>query len=251
MPNKILILSPHCDDVPLSLGASLCGGQFGASVQVTVVFSRSCYTLRDSVCAKMDTTTRIRNREEREAARMASYRVRFLGYGEPFVRPGFVRHEDIFDPSRRPENDYAWTTVRSTLLGLMRLHKGPILGPLACGGHIDHRIVSACLREFLQRTPDTLCAFYEDLHYAAVLSEDQIHELVPLQSGRESFVPVIARSGSIASKLELLGVYRSQLGENELLRVKSHWERYGGGERIWVPENRPGALMADSPVVVS
>ncbi len=42
---NVIMLSPHCDDIPLSLGASLLAGEWGADVHVVVIFSVSRYSL--------------------------------------------------------------------------------------------------------------------------------------------------------------------------------------------------------------
>ena len=146
MAEQVLILSPHCDDAPLSLGASLVARLLGTTVRVVVIFSRSSYTRLEGCTAPVRRTTALRITEERRAARAAGYKATFLPFPEPFVRPGYRTLGDVLDRRRRPEQEANWAAVRDSLLQIMRPHQGPILAPLGCGDHIDHRAVTACFR---------------------------------------------------------------------------------------------------------
>ncbi len=56
---KVLILSPHCDDVPFSLGGCLINGYLGEDVEVINMFSKSAYTLNNKGNADIEATTQI------------------------------------------------------------------------------------------------------------------------------------------------------------------------------------------------
>jgi LmbE family N-acetylglucosaminyl deacetylase len=103
--DDVVIFSPHCDDVPLSIGGVLLGGTLGKAVHVEVVFSISRYSLSNSIYGQTDEVTRTRRAEELAAAEVAGYDVNFMGFPEPFVRSGYGDLRDVFDPNRRPQND--------------------------------------------------------------------------------------------------------------------------------------------------
>jgi LmbE family N-acetylglucosaminyl deacetylase len=236
MDGPVLLLSPHCDDGPLSVGAALLAGAFGPDVEELLVFSRSRYTRFTPGTGDVDPTSALRQAEERRAGELAGYRVTFLGFPEPFARPGYAIMAEIFDPARPISGEMVWDAVHATLLARLRAHRGPVIGPLGCGDHIDHRMVTACLREYLHTTPDAIVFFYEDLPYAARPPLAEIAARVPPTGQGEPFVPVPVPGAALAAKLQLLTEsYPSQLADHDLQEVASHWARRGEAEVVWVP----------------
>jgi LmbE family N-acetylglucosaminyl deacetylase len=236
MDEPVLLLSPHCDDGPLSIGAGLLAGVFGPDVEELLVFSRSRYTQFTPGTGEVAATSALRQAEEQRAGDLAGYRVTFLGFPEPFARPGYTAMAEIFDPARPRTGEGVWPEVHATLLARLRAHRGPVIGPLGCGQHIDHRMVTTCLREYMDTTPDAVVLFYEDLPYAARPTLAQIAALVPPAGQGEPLVPVPLPGAPLAAKLRLLTeAYPSQLGEKDLQEVASHWARRGGAEVVWVP----------------
>lgn len=241
MNTPVLLLSPHCDDGPLSVGAALLAGQFGPDVEELLVFSRSRYTQFTPGTGEIVSTTALRQAEEAHAGALAGYQVSFLGFPEPFARPGFTAMAEIFEPVRPLTGEGVWPEVRDTLLARLRAHRGPVLGPLGCGDHIDHRMVTACLREYLETTPDAIPIFYEDLPYAARPALEEITARVPPSWQGDPFVPVSLPGAGLDAKLQLLTTsYPSQLGAKDLAEVASHWARRGGAEVVWVPARYTG-----------
>jgi LmbE family N-acetylglucosaminyl deacetylase len=228
----VVILSPHCDDAPLSLGATLLSGFLRSKARVFVVFSRSRCT-KDYPCnGPIEEITTLRNREEELAATQASYEVSFLGFGEPFVREGFLTIKDIYDLRRQPRQDEVWKPLLSAFRQVFSSRIQLILAPLACGGHVDHRIVHQAVLECSTIHTDQRIGFYEDLPYSSELSDSAIIERVPSSLSRPLH-PVLVTE-SIDDKLELLKVYESQLVPEQFKQVRRYWERRKG-ERIWLP----------------
>jgi LmbE family N-acetylglucosaminyl deacetylase len=170
--------------------------------------------------------------EERAVAEIAGYKVDFLGFGEPFVRSGFASMTEIFDPSRDPSADPAWRNVYAALASMMDSHVSLVLAPIGCGDHIDHRMVNRIASTYLAEHSDITMGFYEDLPYAAELSESEIASKVKDVCGKR-LKPVVV-GGDIGAKLELLRVYESQLDNTQIECVRNYWNRQGG-ERIWLP----------------
>jgi LmbE family N-acetylglucosaminyl deacetylase len=234
--SKVLILSPHCDDIPLSLGASLLAREWGDDVRGVVIFSESRYSLKNGWNNDVAAQTAVRNGEERRAAELADYRLEFLGFPEPGVRPGYGEITAIFNPDLPFEPDPIWQPLRERLLGLLREEDGMVISPLGVGHHIDHRMVAACFREAADTSSRFTPVFYEDLPYAARFSSRDIRKLVPVQLGGRALEPRVLNKGRLADKMQLLSVYESQLSEDDYGSVADHWACRGCGELTWWPE---------------
>jgi LmbE family N-acetylglucosaminyl deacetylase len=229
----VLVLSPHCDDAPLSLGAALLGECLGHEPDVVIVFSVSRYT-RDQPCTgPIHEVTAIRHAEERLAGKKAGYTPTFLGFGEPFVRHGFNRPGQIFDRRRAVEDDYLWPAVSSAVEDIVSESYDLVLAPLACGGHIDHRIVNRIVLSCCKSRPSLRVGFYEDLPYSAGMSDSAILNMVP-RLQHVSLKPMLIQMG-LDEKLALLRIYASQLSNIQLQQVAAYWLRRGG-ERIWLAD---------------
>jgi LmbE family N-acetylglucosaminyl deacetylase len=233
---RVLMLSPHCDDIPLSLGASLLAGEWGDDVHAIVIFSTSRYSLNDGWSNEVAAQTEVRNNEERRAAAAAGYTVEFLGLPEPGVRPGYTQVTDIFNPALRFEPDPVWAVVHERLTDILAKHSGVAVSPLGVGHHIDHRMVAACFREASEAGAPFVPAFYEDLPYAGRFSSREIRSLVPPQLAGAPLVPRLLSRGRLADKVRLLGAYESQLSEDDYGSVADHWECRGRAELVWWPE---------------
>jgi LmbE family N-acetylglucosaminyl deacetylase len=231
---RVLVISPHCDDVPLSLGASLLSGAWGSSPHVVVVFSQSAYTRFAGWNNTPSEISALRQAEELAAAKLAGYSVEFLPFAEPYARPGYQDIGQVFDPARRIEDETIWADVRGTLLLLLDDFEGVVLSPLGLGEHVDHRIVRACFIEAAERNKGILPGFYEDLPYAAQYSSLYIRERVPQAVSGAEIRPIALKAGTIDAKLDLLGVYESQLTDGQLHNVRAHWDCRGRAELVWV-----------------
>jgi LmbE family N-acetylglucosaminyl deacetylase len=235
---QVLILSPHCDDIPLSLGASLLAREWGDEVAGAIIFSESRYIIGKGWDTETATATAIRNDEERRAAALANYRADFLGLPEPGVRPGYTQVTDIFSPDRPVDSDPIWPVLRDGLDRLAREFEAAggrvVLAPLGIGRHIDHRMVSQWLRAAAPRFERIIPGFYEDLPYAARFTSQDIRRLAPAEPGLK---PVLFSRGKLEAKMKLLSVYESQLSEDDYDSVAAHWDCRGRAELVWLPED--------------
>jgi len=215
---------------------------FGIEPRVFIVFSVSRYTKHQPCNGNVEEVTALRNKEEEIAAAKAGYRVDFLGFGEPFARPGFTNLSDIFDLSRREDEDHVWPEVFKCMRDHMTGHRGLIIAPLACGSHIDHRIVRRIALDCFRNAPEIQLGFYEDLPYAAAMEDSEILGRVPTE---ELALHPIVLGTSLADKLSLLRVYESQLSSAQFGKVERYWQRRGG-ERIWLSKDFHGLHQFNS-----
>jgi LmbE family N-acetylglucosaminyl deacetylase len=230
---RTVILSPHCDDAPLSLGSALNVERFGKKPSVFVLFSLSRYTLDFPCNGSLKVISEIRRKEELAAARQANYEAHFCGLAEPFARPDFKTFNDIFDPQREVRADLTWKEARTKIADIFKLKADLILAPLGCGNHIDHRIVNRAAIECAQELPAPHLGFYEDLPYCFALGDYSIEQRVPV----EDFPNLVPHTltDSFEKKLALLRCYESQIDERQRRQVSAYWLRRGG-ERLWIPK---------------
>lgn len=166
-----LILSPHFDDAPLSLGQSLIDGELaGTRPVVGVVFGRSNWqrwfhpTRRRTPLVSM-----IRRAEERLNARRFGYSVKVGGLEEVILRTGQTDSAVFLDPDVPVPDDLVAAVV--DVISGWRSPGQLVLAPLGVGGHLDHRIVTAAAQRIV---PSEHLGFYEDRPYASFLTDDQI-----------------------------------------------------------------------------
>jgi LmbE family N-acetylglucosaminyl deacetylase len=109
-----------------------------------------------------------------------------------------------------------------------------ILAPLGLGGHRDH-LITRNLARTIGRRHDFAVVYYEDLPYAADLSERKL--LAHVRSFNSSLQPtLVSIEGELDAKLDNLTLYRSQLGIEEMTAVGEHARRsraFGPAERFW------------------
>lgn len=241
---KVLILSPHCDDVPLSLGGSLINGYLGKNIEVIIVFSKSAYTENNKGNADITETTKVRRNEEKIAAEKLGYEVTFWDYGEPFVRPGFKLLKDVCNPSRDPKDDPVWLTINKRVERLLKDYRGIVIAPLGCGNHIDHRIINMAVNEFYKNNSNLkniYPAFFEDLPYFSERDVWRVDQLKKNMPDRLSFFQHCFEFKDVDKKLNVLHSYASQMNKEYYKSIIDHWNNYRG-EFIWVTNNTKAIL---------
>lgn len=144
--------------------------------------------------------------------------------------------------------DAAERTEAEALAGQLRplWSGGPILLPLALGSHIDHRIA---LDAGLAARSASELGFYEDLPYAAELTEEEIRSRAASlgsDAGAELRPVLIGEGGArqLAWKIRIAHLYASQLKPRDLDRILLHAGRLGGRERLWLTDSLAGSLSA-------
>lgn len=229
---RILVVSPHFDDAPLSLGQSLTDGFLAScDVSVCVVFGRTNWSTRvHPTRGRAPAITAWRRLEEAWAARRFGYRSRAERFEEVILRtgssdPGDYRHsgdlseDPLFAPIR--EKLRAW-----------RVGCDELWVPAGLGRHVDHRLVALAGASLVRSGTDGI-AFYEDRPYASFLEgaelEAELDEL-GLDLGREDVSGPISES----THARVRSCYRSQMSDFflEAQRQDLASER---PERVWRP----------------
>lgn len=202
------MLSPHPDDLALSVGGTILNlRSVGVEIKVITFFTTSTF----SPYLKTDRVPEVRIEEDRSY--FSSLRIEYL-------------HLDLPDTSVR---------YPSNLLGKGLLEEAELLGavtrtladeggalfvfsPLAVGGHLDHRIVK---RGAELSFPPSKLIYYEDLPYVAEMEWTGLEGWSKCEVDIREFWDERER---------LLRIYRSQVSEAELELVRRYLSR--GGRKV-------------------
>lgn len=245
---RVLVLSPHFDDVALSLGQSLLDGALSrCRVQVRVAFGRTNWTVwvhpsrRRAVPVSM-----WRRLEEGAAGLRFGYRWRAGSWEESVLRTGDLDPNHLLDPERdlsdEPLVDELATWVRGLVDGVRR-RPDVVLVPAGLGGHLDHRL----LADAAARVAPTLgvpVGWYEDRPYAAWVDPAEGDRQVASVAGEA--VPVeVSGPISATSQRWVRRCYPSQI-DDFFRQAMAHDLAEGNTERVWFPVGGvPGWLRPD------
>ncbi len=236
---NVVMLSPHSDDIALSLGAFLRRRDSALYVRIVTVFSVTNNTADDLISSPYIVTS-MRKGED------ASFGVA-VG---PGVALSWLDREDA--PLRLQIHDEAVFSFDLSYLDLnevrhvvdkVKVEYGScdlLFAPMALGQHIDHLVVRNAALELLSE--GFAVVFYEDIPYAADFSLSEIDEHVVqlgALAGQGLELCIIETGVAIEEKIALLSCYRSQMDSRTESRVRSYAERCGGNsvvERVWVPK---------------
>lgn len=234
---KNVILSPHPDDIALSMGGTLSKlAQNQCEILLISFFDRGNYLREKS--GTFEQVTYIRTSEDLQfAKRLQIPRISF-SYPDATARQ-YPSIKSIFQRSNGKDDTFFYKVLSDlkSFLSYLSCKEYLIWCPLALGNHIDHLIVRDAVRETIGQ--DQLVLFYEDLPYACDFSFEQIDSFAS-SLGAKSFIVNRIINNSIANKLLLVGIYKSQIGQMEIDAVKMHAIRVGDktpAERFWVPTN--------------
>jgi succinoglycan biosynthesis protein ExoM len=230
-------LAPHCDDIAFSLGHF---AKARAQGRLITVFTRSNYTAQPGLAGlPVEQVTERRRAEESRFARACGLALDHFSLPEAPLRGQLP-----MDHSRAEQELPAlMPMILPRLLALgepQAAHDRPwLFAPVTMGGHLDH----ALLLHIIARSRDALTqrfrlAFYEDLPYAAWIAQREeglarLHALLGERGWRRIAFPL---GDAIAGKLDLIGLYESQLAEPPTIaRFSPEVEPSAGPhEAIWV-----------------
>ncbi|MDA4127893.1 MAG: PIG-L family deacetylase [Thaumarchaeota archaeon] len=209
----MVVLSPHSDDAPLSVGGTI--PRLGANhkVIVYIIFGLSRFTrfrrFRNRVAV-----TAYRWTEERMSSLVLGYQVRYFAFPDSSARAA-----DRNGPSNHLPG------VRETLLShLANDRPETILCPLGVGNHPDHVTLARTIVDLMLAgvVKTSTCRFYEDLPYSTFYdttpSVKSIEKALSMKMG-----PVLIDvTKTIASKISALKIYKSQLRSSNISRVEDY-----------------------------
>jgi LmbE family N-acetylglucosaminyl deacetylase len=228
--SRILLLSPHADDIAYSVGGIVALLGTRAEIQLLTVFGRSGWTCSQVLRGmSVDAVSALREREDR-----AYCERRRIDYA-PFSYPdsSTMGYDDATELASAPDHDPRTADIVERIGKFVACNSPQIvLAPCGLGGHVDHRIV----RSAAQALDEVAVLFYEDIPYSAALSLTALNRLL----ANESLVPAmtIDIESVVRDKCDDMWSYRSQTTEAAVAAMLMHAGRVGAGvaryaERLW------------------
>lgn len=243
---RVIVVSPHFDDVPLALGQSLLDGALSrCTVRVHVAFGRTNWSLwLHPTPGRAPLVGAWRRVEETAAGIRFGYRWRTGGFSEVVLRTGSMDADDFLDTERDLSQDPLLDQVEAWMRRLVeargRARPDLLLVAAGLGGHVDHRLVALAGRR-LVRTVGVPVGFYEDRPYSSFLDRaERVRQLPDLGQGAEP----VEVSGPVAERTQrwVRRCYPSQMSwyfADAMERDRAS----GEGETVWfAPGDRPAWL---------
>lgn len=225
MPIRVLLLSPHPDDLAWSLGATVSRLRaVGAELFGLTFFGDSRYAPGDPSHGTADVTA-VRAREEDAWAAWAGVRLRRHDLPDASLR-GYDDHTEMGAP---PEPDLVAAVAEHLGAELARTRPALVFAPLAVGGHVDHSAVRQAVSAVVGSAG---VLWYEDLPYAG--GSRTRHTEYPV---------VVDLAGHWAAKESGVHHYPSQLPHEVLPVLREHCAE-AAGERLWADRAETAARLA-------
>ena len=237
----VTVISPHFDDLPLSLGQSLRNGALAScQVRERVVFGRSTWTEWVSPAAERAAPISLwRRAEEVAASMMFGFDWSAAQWPEALLRNGAAFGPEMLDPAKDLSAEILIPEIAGWLQAVATVAQRPnrpppalILVAAGLGGHVDHRLVAQAAAGLVGHI-DIPIGFYEDRPYVTYLSTAQLSaqlaslgvELEPVDVS-----PKVQASTQAAARL----CYPSQM--KPFFREAMDLDRANGAvERVWFP----------------
>ena len=257
MRKLTILVSPHPDDIALSVGGMIIGNMLPKPLLGVSIFTRSAHAsygyrgmspiIKKALPRRLPALTRfekslslmeITRHRKREDLRF------FKLFGIPCIDLNLLDaplrgYRNPMRVSQIMQADFAtFDTIRSAMLKLTsKAESGYLLVPLGLGNHIDHSIVrNACLSAHGALSP----VYYEDLPYTADLSLEEIdRSIADFDSSLQSIAFEIKEY--LNAKIANMKIYSTQIGRKEIDRTARHANRLsskGACERLWLSGNR-------------
>lgn len=253
---KVAFISPHADDICLSLMGLV--SHMVASKHLVTVFSDSEWTEPTWTMPAEHSVTAVRRGED------VAYCARWaFSYHEIGLPDSSVRHEGKGNLRRRSGQERALLAVAEERLCALVSEYGfeVLIGPLGLGSHTDHLVTSVATRN-AARTTGAAAFYYEDLPYASEMALGRIRRrarrLAPFA------VPVTCYTGlSLEDKAAAIDIYASQHRDVHVASVFGHSSRLAAGrdggtsisghtavvERLWTQSDGPSLIsLCDSSI---
>lgn len=230
---KKIVISPHYDDLVLSLGGvSLRWKDKKCVFEDWVVFSKSNYLPGDFLGNKDMSKTRIdfisskRLKEERAAIKAINVsKINLLEQSEALIRIGvdsIEEHKEGFPFGiNEKEDKNAVKEIKSKLKKIF-LEDVQIFVPLAAQEHTDHLIVRKAVEEIMEEEEKITAQifFYEDIPYifnASLKEQQKLEKFIK----KHRLTPLTV-SINIDKKIDLFDFYKSQAIERYRESARRH-----------------------------
>ncbi len=232
---RVLLLSPHPDDVAYSCGGLVDGVLQGSELALVTVFGRSTWALSKQLRAVgADEVSAVRAEEDRRYCASRGMRLRALSYPDASLR-GYDDVSELGSPiSADPVTESVCAAIAAEVAGA---RAEVVLAPAAIGDHVDHLIVHEAARRI--QDDGLMCLFYEDIPYAAHLAADEVERVLTDERTMRPFDSYDI-SPTLPAKIAGMWMYESQTDQENIDDMLLHAGRSPGvagrfHERLWMP----------------
>jgi LmbE family N-acetylglucosaminyl deacetylase len=225
---KTIFISPHSDDIALSIGGTIAVNLFEQPFEIVTIFSKSVATcFRDNNLASV---SKIREMEDTKYAATIGAKINLLNFPDSSIRgykKGTLDIPEDFDEMSDP----IFFEVYNSLSNILSVHpEADIVCPLGIGNHVDHILVlNVCTRLCVEN--NRRITYYEDLPYVALIKLKDVQQRVNTLSNKYK-LEIKPRKVDITNKMNHkisnLRFYSSQIScTNFISHVKIHSVRMG------------------------
>ncbi|MQT26198.1 PIG-L deacetylase family protein [Pseudomonas helleri] len=234
MGKRILLLSPHSDDIAYSIGGIVARLSQRADLRLMTIFGHSGWVLPRVTCEQSaDAISAERELEDREYCVRRSIDYDLLHCPDSFVMGYDTATELRFSATEDPRTESVVDLIRNAVTCWV---PEVVLAPCGIGGHVDHQIVRVAA-DALDRVQ---VLYYEDVPYSANLPLPELERQLAVQG----LIPAMTTDieSALESKCEDMWGYRSQTSSTTVVQMLLHARRVGTGtsryaERLWRREN--------------
>lgn len=244
---RIVVISPHFDDAPLSLGESMRRGALaGNKVRVRIAFGRTNWTTWfHPTLSRARLVSLWRAMEESLASLIFGYRWTAARWDEVVLRSGDLDASKFVDVDADLSDD---PLVSELAIWLRDVCSAPfdtrdhapaelILAPAGIGGHRDHMLLAFAAARIIDDV-GTPIGFYEDRPYVAYVSpEGRLRHMARLDTllSPTDVSPPIRRSTQWMARM----AYPSQMSDYFIEAMEADRDS-NDSESIWFrPGDRP------------
>jgi len=223
-----VIFSPHCDDAFLAMGGWILAHI--EDVHVVDIFATCAWTTDEANFSSEELTV-INQTEERKLAKEVGVALSLYEYPEALLRG----YKEWNAPQLLADDASLAVEINKTMKEHIKGVK-QVYFPLAPGHHVDHVIVHEQMTKLFDEMAgvDIEVYVYEDLPYSWYGGVDE--RIASLQETFQVVPEVFDITDRYEQKEELLGIYKSQLGVDDLRKVREYSASIMPGkysERIW------------------
>lgn len=251
-----VVLSPHSDDAPLSLGGWI--HQLTASGHDVLIVTTMCGDPRPPIPDTPlirelhtrwnvgDAVSAVRRREDQAAARVLGARIAFLDLPDCIYRVDsdgaalYDTGEAIFGPLKA--EDAVSGGVPADLLDLIG-GATDIYAPLAVGNHVDHQAVKQWGMSITAKLHGARLWLYEDYPYSETAGA--VDATLAVTTGALSLLPLQLSTQDMRAKMDAIACYASQIStfwvslDDMEARITAYFTQGGtrpSHERCWAHE---------------
>jgi LmbE family N-acetylglucosaminyl deacetylase len=230
MGRRILLLSPHADDVAYSIGGIVAQLSMQSDLRLMTIFSQSGWALPQALGEKSaDAISAVREQEDRAYCARRQIDYDFLTCPDSFVMGYDEESELSIVATDDPRTEGVVNSVRNAVA---RWVPQLVIAPCGLGGHVDHQIVRIAA-DMLHHVE---VLYYEDVPYSSNLLLSELERQLAVQG----LTPAVTADIEIVleSKYEDMWGYSSQTSASTISEMLLHAGRVGIGtaryaERLW------------------